>query len=169
MDSNFFADVHHNGESYSLAHLNPFEMSFYGQKVKKELKLRVIFSDHCFTERADKLQRSSERVFSLKRFNLSLMLPDILKGMCNEKVKVYQTSARRNFAYVVKIENNGQEYNVFFEVRKNNKSKQTDLVLRVESAYTFDDGNELQYSGNIRFLILCQKIYLGEKIKCRKD
>ena len=169
MHSNFFADIQHNGKTYSFAHLNPFEMSFYGQKVKKELKLKVIFSDHCFTERADKQRRSSERIFSIKRFNVSLMLPEILKGMCNEKVKVYQTSARRNFAYVVQIENNGQEYNVFFEVRKNAKSRETDLALRVESAYVFDEENELQYSGNIRFLILCQKIYLGEKIECRKD
>lgn len=169
MIKNFFADVQHNGESYSLAHLNPFEMRFYGQKVKKELAITVIFSDHCFTERADKSKRSSERVFSPERFELSHNLPDILKGMCNEKVKVYQTSARRNFAYVVKIESNGKDYNVFFEVRKGNKSKQSDLVLRVESAYVFDDGNELQFSGNIRFLILCQKIYLGEKIECRKD
>lgn len=169
MNSNFFANVHHNGETYSLAHLNPFEMGFYGQKVKKELTLSVIFSDHCFTERSDKQRRTSERVFSLERFNLSLKLPEIMRGMCNEKVKVYQTSARRNFAYVVQIENNGQKYNVFFEVRKNRKPHQTDLVLRVESAYVFDDGNELQYSGNIRFLILCQKIYLGEKIECRKD
>lgn len=169
MNRNFFADVQHNGKIYSLAHLNPFEMRFYGQKVKKELTLSVIFSDHCFTERADKRCRSSERVFSLERFSLSLKLPEIMRGMCNEKVKVYQTSARRNFAYVIQIKNNEQEYNVFFEVRKNRKPNQTDLVLRVESAYIFDDGNELQYSGNIRFLILCQKIYLGDKIECRKD
>lgn len=162
-------DIQHNDKSYLPSHLNPFEMRFYGQKVKKELAITVLFSNHCFTERADKNKRTSERVFSPKRFELSKKLPEILKGMCNEKVKVYQTSARRNFAYVVKIENNGQEYNIFFEVRKNNKPRQTDLVLRVESAYVFDDGNELQYSGNIRFLILCQKIYLGEKIECRKD
>jgi hypothetical protein len=89
--------------------------------------------------------------------------------MNSEKVQVYQTSARRNFAYVVRTTLNKKDYNIFFELRKrNDKNQDCDLLMRIESAYVFDDGKELEYSGKIRFLILCQKIYLGEKAQCRK-
>ena len=89
--------------------------------------------------------------------------------MNNGSVQVFQTSARRNFAYVVKTTLYDKDYNIFFEVRKKNASNlDCDLVMRIESAYVFEDGKELEYTGKIRFLILCQKVYLGEKIQCRK-
>lgn len=89
--------------------------------------------------------------------------------MNNGSVQVFQTSARRNFAYVVKTTLHDKDYNIFFEVRKRNTSNpDCDLVMRIESAYVFDEGKSLEYTGKIRFLILCQKIYLGEKIQCRK-
>ncbi|WP_238331150.1 hypothetical protein, partial [Mannheimia haemolytica] len=85
------------------------------------------------------------------------------------KIQVFQTLARRNFAYVVKTTLNDKDYNIFFEVKKsNNSNPDCDLVIRIESAYVFDNDCKLEYSGKIRFLILCQKIYQGEKIQCRK-
>ena len=169
MNQNYFNDVLWNGTSYNLDHLNPIFLEFFGEKVKKNMKLKVLFSDHCFTERSDNAIANSERIFSLQRYELSKLLPDLISQMNNEKVQVYQTSARRNFAYVVRTTLNEKDYNIFFELRKRNeKNQDCDLLMRIESAYVFDDGKVLEYSGKIRFLILCQKIYLGEKIQCRK-
>ncbi|OOH88126.1 hypothetical protein BMT54_08940 [Pasteurellaceae bacterium 15-036681] len=88
---------------YDLSHLAPIDISFFGEKVNKELLVRILFSDHCFTERSDEYSRNSARKFSRERYELSKHLPEIIRSMFNEKVNVYQTSARRNFAYVVKV------------------------------------------------------------------
>ncbi|MFW9340561.1 hypothetical protein, partial [Glaesserella parasuis] len=129
----------------------------------------VLYSDHCFTARVNRSVSDSERVFSIERYNLSKLLPNIIEGLNNDKIQVFQTLARRNFAYVVKTTLNDKDYNIFFEVKKsNNSNPDCDLVIRIESAYVFDNDCKLEYSGKIRFLILCQKIYQGEKIQCRK-
>lgn len=166
---NYFDDIKIGNEIFSLSHLNPKYLEFYGQKLQKTLKLKVLYSDHCFTARVNRSVSDSERVFSMERYNLSKLLPNIIEGLNNDKIQVFQTLARRNFAYVVKTTLNDKDYNIFFEVKKsNNSNPDCDLVIRIESAYVFDNDCKLEYSGKIRFLILCQKIYQGEKIQCRK-
>ena len=51
---------------FSLSHLNPKYLEFYGQKVQKTLKLKVLYSDHCFTARVNRSVSDSERVFSIE-------------------------------------------------------------------------------------------------------
>lgn len=165
----YFDDVIIDGVTYPLTHLNPMYLKFFGEKISKEITLKILYSDHCYTARKDKTDSNSERCFNVGRYELSKLLPELISKMNNASVQVFQTSARRNFAYVVKTTLHDKDYNIFFEVRKKNASNpDCDLVMRVESAYVFDDGLELQYTGKIRFLILCQKVYLGEKIQCRK-
>ncbi|HHF3888315.1 TPA: hypothetical protein ACPOXY_001824 [Haemophilus influenzae] len=165
----YFDDVIADGITYSLEHLNPFYLKFFGEKISKEITLKILYSDHCFTARKNKSDSNSERCFNLERYELSKLLPELIEKMNNGSVQVFQTSARRNFAYVVKTTLHDKDYNIFFEVRKRNTSNpDCDLVMRIESAYVFDEGKSLEYTGKIRFLILCQKIYLGEKIQCRK-
>lgn len=169
MNTNYFDDIKFADEYYSLAHLNPIYFEFFGQKVKQNLKIKVLYSDHFFSAQVNRMVVNSPRVFSLQRYELSKLLPNIILEMNNEKVQVFQTLARRNFAYVVQTRLNEKNYNIFFELhRANERNNDCDLVMRIESAYVFDDDRELQYSGKIRFLILCQKVYLGEKIQCRK-
>ena len=72
--------------------------------------------------------------------------------MNNGSVLVFQTSARRNFAYVVKQHFTTKTIIFSFEVRKRNTSNpDCDLVMRIESAYVFDEGKSLEYTGKIRF------------------
>ncbi|MDY3331697.1 MAG: hypothetical protein SOX43_07060 [Pelistega sp.] len=167
--TNYFDDVQFDGASYSLEHLNPIYIEFFGKKIERNLRVKVLYSNHCFTARVDRLVANSVREFSLQRYELSKLLPSIIQSMNDEKVQVLQTLARRNFAYVIQTQLNEKNYNIFFELqRANQRNQDCDLVMRIESAYVFDGDKEIQYSGKIRFLILCQKIYLGEKIQCRK-
>ncbi|MBO0363492.1 hypothetical protein JQS65_20815 [Yersinia enterocolitica subsp. palearctica] len=115
---NYFDDIKIGNEIFSLSHLNPKYLEFYGQKVQKTLKLKVLYSDHCFTARVNRSVSDSERVFSIERYNLSKLLPNIIEGLNNDKIQVFQTLARRNFAYVVKTTLNDKDYNIFFEVKK---------------------------------------------------
>ena len=82
-------------------------------KSTKTLKLKVLYSDHCFTARVNRSVSDSERVFSIERYNLSKLLPNIIEGLNNDKIQVFQTLARRNFAYVVKTTLNDKDYNIF--------------------------------------------------------
>ena len=151
----YFDDVIADGITYSLEHLNPFYLKFFGEKISKEITLKILYSDHCFTARKNKSDSNSERCFNLERYELSKLLPELIEKMNNGSV--------------VKTTLHDKDYNIFFEVRKRNTSNpDCDLVMRIESAYVFDEGKSLEYTGKIRFLILCQKIYLGEKIQCRK-
>lgn len=106
---NYFDDIKIGNEIFSLSHLNPKYLEFYGQKVQKTLKLKVLYSDHCFTARVNRSVSDSERVFSIERYNLSKLLPNIIEGLNNDKIQVFQTLARRNFAYVVKTTLNDKD------------------------------------------------------------
>ena len=128
-----------------------------------------MYTNHCFTERQDRTKTDSERIFSIKRYELSKLLPGIIAGMNNKATKVLQTTAKKNFAYSVKTTLNEKAYNIFFKIKKSTaKDNDCDLVIYIESAYVFDEERKLEHSGRIIFLILCQKIYKGEKIHCRK-
>lgn len=63
---NYFDDIKIGNEIFSLSHLNPKYLEFYGQKVQKTLKLKVLYSDHCFTARVNRSVSDSVHHFWCK-------------------------------------------------------------------------------------------------------
>lgn len=173
---------------YSLAHLNPLELTFYSNRLEKNIIVRSVFSDHCYSEHVSSkqdvhknckecklpsaLKIRNDRCFCLKRYNLSLQLPKIIKDLLfNERAKVRVTSARRNWSFVVdinllkKINSNFdliKDYYIFFEIKKNRSEHHQDLNLNIESAYLPKKKPYLYKKMN--FFLLCSKIYREEKI-----
>ncbi|MGZ7246689.1 hypothetical protein ACXWO4_11565, partial [Streptococcus pyogenes] len=72
------------------------------------------FSNHCFSESLSDNPNSEhvvidntkdkERVFCPIRYELSKTLPNLIKSLNEESVKVWETAARRNWCYTIQID-----------------------------------------------------------------
>lgn len=84
------------------------------------------------------------------------------------RTKVNQTVMRRNWAYVVRLEDAQVPYYVFFELERARKNTPDDLQLFVESAYRLTEGfKQPQLRGRMGFQLLCGKVYLRERVFTR--
>lgn len=168
------------GTTYDFPHLEPSTLIIPSERVKRDLRVRVRYTTHCFSVSHDPLLHlggeyifkddgGRDRAFCPDRYALSQLLPGIMKGLEERPdVKVTQTAARRNFVYTVKIERPDGPYFVFFEMRQVS-SNQQDLMLTVESAYVLDSGNSgPTVLGNMKFDTLCTKRYLGEPVTTKR-
>lgn len=176
---NFFPDLQIKEVSYNFQHLNPFTMVVKSEKVKKDLKIRVRFSNHCFSREYDKNEDLKEhiinptenypRIFCHTRYRLSFDLQELIKSLNSPKIKVNQTKSKRNWVYSIKIENPEGPYHLFFEISRSPKSKRSyqDLEMVVESAY-HETIKPPQIIGNMHFFILCSKTYLKEKVSTKR-
>ena len=165
----YHSPIIHGGQSYDCSHLDPFVFSLYSQKVKKDLRIQVRFSDHCFTEAIYKGSR--ERIFNLIRWNLSFQLNAYIHRLTHPKLSVYQTAERRNWVHSITIESPQGPYHIFFELTRTPAHKRgfQDLELFVESAYPENpESGSPNVIGSMAFVILCGKTYLGEKIATRR-
>lgn len=135
----------HEGSSYSLAHLHPFEFSIElppsNSYAARTVEIRVGFSCHAFTreprntdgDQPPYLVRENEvRMFCHERYPLSKSLPDIITSLPARKCYF----AHRENYFIV--ENHpllaaGQEYRVFFDVRHIGVADA--VLLFVQSAY----------------------------------
>ncbi len=166
------------GQLYEFDHLEPFHIKIDSEKAKRELRIQVTFSNHCFSyTRIDEpwstvldKNESRPRVFCPTRYRLSLQLPDIIQRLNDPSIKVHQTWHRRNWVYSMKIEDPSGPYHVFFEIKKSpkHKSKYQELSLHVESAYHEDEGRAPNVVGTMKFHILCNNTYLGRKVSTKK-
>lgn len=130
MEVSYFESPVVNGEVVCLKHLNPFTFAFFSIAANKNLRVRVLYSNHCFTEGVDKVEYANSnlprfdtetarpRIFSPERYGLSLRLPSIIRGMNNGSTRVWQTSALRNWSYAAEVASHTGKYYLFFEVKK---------------------------------------------------
>lgn len=136
----------HRGVRFSIDHLDPFrftlEMAATEKYPAKSVDVRVGFSCHTFTREptADDgglpLYHVREgRVFCPVRHGLSLLLPDIVRSLPARSCYF----ARRDNYFVVEtpaLVQAGQEYRVFFDVRKIGTPDA--VLVYVQSAYAAD-------------------------------
>ena len=135
----------HQGNTYELSHLHPFECSFpHPSKDGSECKVNIIFSMHCFTRssKGESIKDESlaysdtreTRVFDFYRHELSFHLPAAIKNL----KKCFRTG-QGNFFTIELINNEGTsvEYEIFFDVRKVGRGN-NGLELYVQSAYVRD-------------------------------
>jgi len=178
----YFEPLQIGSETLSLTHLEPFTFVVDSVKAKKKLRIRVTFSNHCFTKRfypgtepaglplldTDTLR---PRILCPVRYRLSYQLPELIASIQAPGARVLQTSARRNWAYSIQIEDPKGPYHVFFELSRSGKHQKAwqDLNLVVESAYHEDpEGEKPTFIGKVGFLVLCGKVYLGEPVATKR-
>ncbi|WP_369988516.1 hypothetical protein [Pseudomonas xanthosomatis] len=161
-----------NGQVHDLAHLEPFTFSVHSARCSRDLRVRVTFSNHCFTkgihctaeaDGAEVVERGRRiRVFCAVRYQLSFRLRLAIEGIAAPTVRVYQTAAARNWCYSIRIDSPDGPYHVFFEVRRAGQEQRQwqELNLIVESAYPQGARPGPALKGHMPFVLLCSKVYL---------
>ena len=158
--------------TYSFAHLEPFNFKIASQLAKRDLRVHVTFSSHCFSQAYDSATHphgepiildgaGRSRTFCAIRYRLSFGLPAVIQGLSHPQSKVHETASRRNWAYSMMILDPAGPYHVFFEIRRAAKERLQDLNLVVESAYHQTE-KPPKLLGKMGFMLLCGKVYLRQ-------
>lgn len=175
-NNEYYSSVTVNGEVVGFRHLQPFTFFIESKLAKKTLRVRVTFSNHCFTKKYEACKHiqgmpifDSEtdrpRSFCPIRYRLSYSLHDIINRLNGPKVKVFETSQERNWCYSIIIDDPSGPYHIFFEVRRpsSHQEKYQDLNLVVESAYNEDPKRGPPVlKGQMMFSLLCGKVYVKQ-------
>ena len=172
MDESAKISIEPEGEPQpdEVEHLAPME--FEMEIEERPVRVGVRFSNHCFTEKWDEAIHAGQsiifdagnkpRVFCPLRFQLSLGLPDLIRGLPNGHV--YQTPEAN---YVKVTTADGEEYRMFFNIKKGgHHGDGCHVTLFVESAYAPNgDGLAVEKMTKVRFRVLVSKTLRGEKVK----
>lgn len=171
----------HAGVTYDLAHLNPFHMSVESLRAGRELRVHVVFTNHCFSEGFDAAihgatsplipRQQPLRVFNQTRYDLSKQLPLLIREVNHPRAQVQQTSAGRNWVHSVRIDTPAGPYHVFFVLRRERREENRrlqDLNMTVESAYPQGDQRAPQVRGRIGFVLLAGKTFRGEPVATKR-
>ncbi|PZA10696.1 hypothetical protein DNX69_15195 [Rhodopseudomonas palustris] len=80
--------------------------------------------------------------------------------------KVHQTSQRRNYVYVVRLELERRPYEIYFMLQRAANNAEADLRLTVESAHLAETRSNVSRRPNsIRFVILAYKILANQPVR----
>jgi hypothetical protein len=178
----YFLPLSIGGELFDLSHLEPFTFKVCSKLAKKDLKVHVTYSNHCFTEKYDfakhvtgepifNAQTDKKCIFCRVRYRLSRNLPELIQSLGDPKRKVRETAAARNWCYSITINSPTGPYHIFFEIRRASdiQKKTQDLNLVVESAYHEDSSyGPPKLNGAISFVLLCGKVYRHERTSTKR-
>lgn len=178
----YFQPFQAHGLDHDLSHLDPFVFGFQSEKVGRRLQIQVFFTSHCFSVDYQLATHpvgseiiidggGKRRSFCSKRYALSLHLPNAIRNMAHEKVRVYQSIQERNWVYALPVETGAGTYYAFFQVRRAGSDDPGDLKMTIESAYPWDAANprkEPGTKGKMGFFVLCSKVHLGEPLSTRR-
>jgi hypothetical protein len=136
-----FPSKHFQGKRYEFTHLRPLQMTLVcGEANAQKIHIHTSFSIHCFTEAFDTAKHLDHhrytfqqelRAFDPVRYECSLSLPDIIRGLARSKI--YRAS-NSNYTYVaqIKLAESPQPYSIFFQLKLTSvqlKVKQNQLVI----------------------------------------
>jgi hypothetical protein len=155
-----------DGEAIDLSHLEPFEFLVLPIGLERDATISVRFHDHCFSESYDRAKHSSlirtnqassseMRGFSRVRYELSKLLPDIIRQMDGQKI----ASTREGNMVKVTLQN-GRTYPVFFTMRRAGRRR---VELFVVSAYVWDKPAAPATTGTMKFNMAVAKILKNER------
>lgn len=178
----YFSSTPTGAERYELSHLEPFTFVVDSKLAKRDLRVHVTFSTHCFSKAYDPAlhtngepiidsQTQRPRSFCPIRYELSRHLRPLIESLGHPKAKVWETAAERNWCYSITVDSPSGPYYVFFEIRRASRERRQwqDLNLIVESAYHGDKRNEgPKLKGPIAFVLLCGKTYLHQPTSTRR-
>lgn len=164
-----------DGAAFDLSHLSPIAFECPCAGLDRPLRIRAVFSTHCYTDAYDPQKHLADaicacdafpnrpRVFSALRHALSLRLPEIVRSFPG--VKVHQTAQARNYVYAAPVETIDGVYCVFFMLQRN-RTDGADLRLTVESAYPVSGAMARRKRPNtIRFSVLALKIFKRQPVR----
>ena len=145
---------------------------------KKELRVRVTFTSHCFSEAYDPVTHGPGdsivdkdtkrwRTYCPVRDELSKDLSKVISALIDEEV--WQSATERNWVYSTTVEVPAGPYHVFFEVQKASPDQRTwqDVNLIVESAYP-QTGSPPSLKGKKPFALVCGEEYTGRRRPAKK-
>lgn len=180
--ANYFPTLNVSGEVYDFPHLDPFIMTVNSDMANKSLRVHVRFTNHCFTKGYDVSSHpkgevvipdhsGNPRTFCPIRYRLSLDLPRIINELCDPQRKVFQTAARRNWAYSITVNDPAGPYHLFFEIRLPPKEERyrQDLNIVIESAYHEEKGyGPPDLLDRIGFVGLCGRVFCRKKLATKR-
>ncbi len=180
--ASYFPDLVLSGVKYDFSHLDPFMMIVKSDMAKKDLRIHVRFTNHCFTKGYDRRDHpdgdpvisdhsGNDRTFCPIRYNLSLSLPAIIKSLTKPEEKVSQTAARRNWSYSITVDDPKGPYHLFFEIRRTPQYERhlQDLNIVIESAYHEEKGyGPPKLLGRIGFVALCGRVFCNKPLSTKR-
>jgi hypothetical protein len=165
----------HNGKLMPLGHLAPRMITCPCDDIGRDLAIRVVFANHCYTKAFSATEHSADdivhydsperpRVFCQVRYALSHKLPSLIDGLPTRKV--HQTTQARNYVYVVPLEIGHQVYEIYFMLQRAGPDDKADLRLTVESAYSVVTPTAVAKRPQaIRFRILAHKVLTNQRVR----
>lgn len=162
----FFKAKTIRGVTYDLSHLNSFTFPLVAGSNQRSVG--VSFGFHCFTETLEAhhtpdfhyLHGNERRAFSLDRYELSKLLPELIKGLGNRSVYLSNSAS-----YFILRDNPlpafEGPYLVFFRAMKA-REQGTDVHMLVQSAYI--KPNMADRASAIKFTTLIEKTALGQQV-----
>jgi len=167
--------IFHEGKLVPLGHMTQrMEILCPCEQLERDLKIRVTFQNHCYTQKYDpNVHKSTDicltegkdrhRVFCPIRYALSHKLPSIVKELPSKKV--LQTSQARNYVYAVRLELENKDYEIYFMLQLAQPEDEADLRLTVESAYPNGSHNFRKRPNQIRFAVLAHKVLTRQTVR----
>ena len=176
--SPYFSPLIVGQETLDFSHLEPLSLQVASKLAKKDLRIHVTFTNHCFTKKyvleehpvgEPILKDTGGRPRSICRirYRLSHDLPSVIRRLIHPKATVWQTVERRNWAYSITINDPSGPYHVFFEIRRAAPALPQDLNLVIESAYHETEGPP-NLLGSMNFTLLCGKVYMRQPTVTRR-
>lgn len=78
--------------------------------------------------------------------------------------KVHQTAQLRNYVYVVPLEVDGKNYEIYFMLQRASGGEMADLRLTIESAHPNGGFNVRKRPREIRFVVLAHKVLTKQRV-----
>lgn len=157
------------GALIDLGHLATFILEMWTQGRPHGVKVRIRFSNHCYSERYDETQHADrpvvmdhkvKRAFCPVRYAHSRTLPELVRGLPESHVFL---TPEANYVRIALSP--GAEYRMYFNIRRSGGGA-FDLDLYVESAYVADakalPTSKMQ---KVRFTVLVDRVMSGKPLK----
>jgi hypothetical protein len=161
-----------NDAPLDLDHLEPLGLKCPCESIGRDLRIDVMFTNHCFTVAFDEgvhedavriMDHKQARAFDQQRYEHSRLLPAIVNALPDSKV--HQTPEFRNYVYYGQAPlGDGRALQMFFRIKRS-KRPGYDLDVVIESAYVANELASRKRPNAIRFRILALKVLRGEKIR----
>lgn len=168
-------EIIYDGKVMPIGHLAPKMVACPCAQIGRDLAIKVIFANHCYTVAFSATEHSADqiilynspgrpRVFCPIRYGLSHRLPDLIEKLPSQKV--HQTTQTRNYVYVVPLKVKDQVYEIYFMLQRAQAEDKADLRLTVESAYPVEAPPALpKRPASIRFIVLAHKVLTNQPVR----
>lgn len=151
-----------------FGHLSPFDFQVDLCNLG-ELKVRVSFSHHCFTDECptttkQKFLEVAEdiRYFCFNRYGRTFELPEIIKRTFVDNRKLFLTNDRVKNVILIMLPGIDHQHCIYFDIKREAKKK---ITIYVRSSYIRYDGERYQSIPNtMKAHKLLEKIKKGENL-----